>query len=614
MRVPKIHWLLLVAGLLIPLMSVLATEDRGRSRDQNIGKRVALVIGNGAYVGEFLGPLKNPVNDADDIAKALKGFNFEVMAYKNLNKEDMYEAISEFGKRAGNADATLFYFAGHGLQIKGHNYLMPVDASAKSEALVAQVEGVNVNYILEEIDNAKSTINMVMLDACRNNDFSGKFRGGQTRGLAAPSSSPKGTVIVYATDPGNVASDGGGRNGLFTAGLLTGFNAKDLSLDGVLLTASNYVEEKSGGKQTPYVNGPETVKKKFKFWIEGVVEMIPESSAKGSGLSGGQSDRETVFWQSAQGDPVMCQEYLAKYPKGEYAPLARRCVEKTKPIMVAGGEPPKEPSPAEKLNAMDREMFVMKPSKLREGPTAKGKVVVGLKEGMKIHVLGRTTDGQWYRAETMAGKENKEGYVIAEALADETAWEETKRKQEEEKKAQAEADRKAQEERERKAQAEARVRAEAERESERQAQTQVATVRPAKTTPVSIDNRYVDHGDGTITDKKTGLVGLKNANCFGEKPWEEAMASARSLANGSCGLSDGSRSGDWRLPTKEELPILMEWEKSSAFSGVQTNYYWSSSTNASNTSNAWYVYLGNGYVSNAVKAYSPYVWPVRGGQ
>ncbi|MBF8274898.1 MAG: caspase family protein [Magnetococcales bacterium] len=578
MRVPKIHWLLLVAGLLIPLMSVLATEDRGRSRDQNIGKRVALVIGNGAYVGEFLGPLKNPVNDADDIAKALKGFNFEVMAYKNLNKEDMYEAISEFGKRAGNADATLFYFAGHGLQIKSHNYLMPVDASAESEALVAQVEGVDVNYVLEEIDNAKSTINMVMLDACRNNDFSGRFRGGSVRGLAPTSSPPKGTVIVYATDPGNVAADGEGRNGLFTAGLLNGFKAKDLSLDGVLLTASTYVEEKSGRKQTPYVNGPKTVMERFKFKIEGVVEMVPEGPAKGagSGGGGGQSNQETLFWETIKGsqDAVDFEEYLKKFPNGMFSGLAQNRLKKLKdkPFMVAGGEPPKEPSPAEKLNAMDREMFVMKPSKLREGPTAKGKVVVGLKEGMKIHVLGRTTDGQWYRAETMAGKENKE------------------------------------------AQAEARVRAEAERESERQAQTQVATVRPAKTTPVSIDNRYVDHGDGTITDKKTGLVGLKNANCFGEKPWEEAMASARSLANGSCGLSDGSRSGDWRLPTKEELPILMEWEKSSAFSGVQTNYYWSSSTNASNTSNAWYVYLGNGYVSNAVKAYSPYVWPVRGGQ
>ncbi|HIJ84859.1 MAG TPA: DUF1566 domain-containing protein [Magnetococcales bacterium] len=614
MKVSKTHWLLLVAGLLIPLISVLATEDRGRSRDEERGKRVALVIGNSSYVGEYLGPLKNPINDADDIAKALKGFNFEVMVYKNLNKRDMKKAIAEFGRKAVEADATLFYFAGHGLQIRSQNYLMPVDASAESEALVAD-EGVNVNLVLEEVENAKSGINMVMLDACRNNDFSGRFRGGQTRGLAAPSISPKGTVIVYATDPGNVAADGDGRNGLFTAGLLTGFKAKDLSLDGVLLTASNYVEEKSGRKQTPYVNGPETVKKKFKFRIEGMMELIPESSAKGAGSGGVPSDRttETVFWQGTKDDPELCQEYLHQWPQGAFAALAKKCV-KGKPFMVAGGEPPKEPSPAEKLNAMDREMFVMKPSKLREGPTAKGKVVVGLKEGMKVHVLGRTMDGQWYRAEAMAGKESKEGYVIAEALADETAWEETKRKQEEEKKAQAEADRKAQEERERKAQAEARMRAEAERESERQAQTKVETARPAKTTPVPIDNRYVDHGDGTITDKKTGLVALKNANCFGGKPWEEAMASARSLANGSCGLSDGSRSGDWRLPTKEELPILMEWEKSGAFSGVQTTFYWSSSTNAKYTSNAWYVHIGNDSVYNHAKTPSHYVWPVRGGQ
>ncbi|HIJ83410.1 MAG: hypothetical protein HW380_200 [Magnetococcales bacterium] len=298
MKVSKIHWLLLIAGLLIPLMSVLATDDRGRSRDQDAGKRVALVIGNGAYVGEYLGPLRNPVNDADDIAKALKGFNFEVMVHKNLNKRDMKKAIAEFGRKAVEADATLFYFAGHGLQIKSQNYLMPIDASAESEALVAD-EGVNVNLVLEEVENAKSAINMVILDACRNNVFSGKFREGSTRGLAPPSGFPKGTVIVYATNPGNVAADGEGRNGLFTAGLLTGFKAKDLSLGNVLLTASTYVEEKSEGRQTPYVNGPETVKNKFNFRIKKEeVVILTSTGIEFVRVPGGTFQMGCGSWQS----------------------------------------------------------------------------------------------------------------------------------------------------------------------------------------------------------------------------------------------------------------------------------------------------------------------------
>lgn len=214
------------------------------------GRRVALVIGNGTYRAEGLKPLPNPPNDADDIATALRGFGFEVLAYKNLGRKAMKDAIAEFGRRATNADAALFYFAGHGIQIKNQNFLIPVDAAVRSEADVVD-ESVNVNLPLEEMENARTRVNLVLLDACRNNDFSGRFRGGGSRGLAAPAALPKGTVIVYATDPGNVASDGVGRNGLFTSGLLTAFKGDDLSLDGVLTTASTVVEEKSGGKQTP---------------------------------------------------------------------------------------------------------------------------------------------------------------------------------------------------------------------------------------------------------------------------------------------------------------------------------------------------------------------------
>lgn len=228
------------------------------------GKRVALVIGNGDYQSVSMPKLSNPPHDAEDIAAALRGFGFEVIEKKDQSLAGMNNAIAEFGRKIGDSEAALFYYAGHGLQVKGQNYLIPVDAKIESEAQVPY-QGININQLLEEMENGKSRANIVMLDACRNNPISGKFRSGATRGLAAPTSQPKGTVIVYATDPGNIAADGDGRNGLFTAGLLTAFKGSDLSLHGVLVRASKEVERGSEQKQTPYINGPATLQENFQF-------------------------------------------------------------------------------------------------------------------------------------------------------------------------------------------------------------------------------------------------------------------------------------------------------------------------------------------------------------
>jgi serine/threonine protein kinase/tetratricopeptide (TPR) repeat protein len=146
---------------------------------------------------------------------------------------------------------------------------------------------------------------------------------------------------------------------------------------------------------------------------------------------------------------------------------------------------------------------------------------------------------------------------------------------------------------------------------------------------LKIVDRYTDNGDGTVTDNRTGLIWLKNANCFGRQNWETAMQSAAKLADGQCGLTDGSKAGDWRLPTKEEWKAMVDnrytqpalsnaagtdqWKEGDAFSGVQSDIYWSSSTNVNATSNAWYVGLNGGNVSSGTKTFTNYVWPVRGG-
>ena len=152
--------------------------------------------------------------------------------------------------------------------------------------------------------------------------------------------------------------------------------------------------------------------------------------------------------------------------------------------------------------------------------------------------------------------------------------------------------------------------------------------------PYSPSYRYIDNGDGTVTDNRTGLRWLKNANCFGEQNWKKAMQSAAKLASGQCGLSDGSKQGMWRLPSKEEWeamidekyvdrenysqPILSNaagtgpWKEGDAFSGVQRNFYWSSTPDASDTNYAWVVDLRYGCVDGSFKPSTRDVWPVRG--
>jgi hypothetical protein len=130
--------------------------------------------------------------------------------------------------------------------------------------------------------------------------------------------------------------------------------------------------------------------------------------------------------------------------------------------------------------------------------------------------------------------------------------------------------------------------------------------------------RFTDNSDGTVTDNLTGLIWLKNANCFGLRVWADALTDANTLASGSCGLTDGSSAGDWRLPNRRELLSLVDYQNSNLslptghpFSGVVSSFYWSSTTGVSNPSSAWYVYFDTGSTSSLAKTSGLYVWPVR---
>ena len=222
----------------------------GQSDQVTAASRTALVIGNGTYKSA---PLKNPINDARDMAKVLRGLNFEVIEKINVNKRNMVLAIDEFFKHLRKSDVGLFYFAGHGMQIHGVNYLIPVKAHVTSETDV-QWEAVPAGKVLGKMYEAGNKLNIVILDACRDNPFKKSFRT-ESKGLAQMDA-PKGTIIAYATSPGSVAADGKGRNGVYTKHLLKSIRSKGMTVYDVFRETGLGVMRETGEKQIPWISSP----------------------------------------------------------------------------------------------------------------------------------------------------------------------------------------------------------------------------------------------------------------------------------------------------------------------------------------------------------------------
>lgn len=210
-----------------------------------VEKRVALVIGNGAYPGS---PLSNPTNDAKDMASSLRRLGFSVIELVNANQKEMQRAISKFGESLNKDTVALFYYAGHGMQVRGKNYLIPIDAQIASENSV-RLESVDVDGLLDQL--TVSDLNLVILDACRNNPFERKFRALAGAGLAQMDA-PKGTMIAYATAPGKTASDGEGRNGQFTGELLRQMHTPGLTIEQVFKNVRREVTKATRDNQTPW--------------------------------------------------------------------------------------------------------------------------------------------------------------------------------------------------------------------------------------------------------------------------------------------------------------------------------------------------------------------------
>ncbi|MEO5691837.1 MAG: caspase family protein [Usitatibacter sp.] len=209
--------------------------------------RVALVIGNGAY--QHADALPNPPNDAADMAKALEASGFTVIRRQNVTLREMHLALREFGDSLGRQATGLFYFAGHGLQVRGHNYLLPVDADVAREDEVA-FQALDVAAVMEKLDSARNPVNLVILDACRNNPFGARLQS-TTRGLA-PIDAPPGTLIAFATAPGSTAADGTGRNGLYTHHLVGEMARPGAPVEEVFKAVRANVRKESRSLQVPW--------------------------------------------------------------------------------------------------------------------------------------------------------------------------------------------------------------------------------------------------------------------------------------------------------------------------------------------------------------------------
>jgi hypothetical protein len=253
----SLHFLSFFLASALPLQSLhaqRAPDDRNlavlqapsANQAQSSMRRVALVVGNGGYKDA---PLNNPVNDARAIASALKASGFTVILRENADQKAMMSAVREFGDQLRGGGTGLFYFAGHGMQIKGRNYLIPIGAAIEREDEVAY-GAIDAQAVLDKMEAAGNGSNIMILDACRNNPFSRSFRSGQS-GLAQMDA-PIGTLVSFATSPGAVASDGTGQNGLYTQHLLTAMSQPGLKVEEVFKQVRTHVRRDSQGKQVPW--------------------------------------------------------------------------------------------------------------------------------------------------------------------------------------------------------------------------------------------------------------------------------------------------------------------------------------------------------------------------
>src|SRR3982075_2659844 len=293
-------------------------------------RRVAFVVGNGAY--KNVTPLPNPPIDAKAMAGVLRNVGFEVVEGTNLTRDKMTEKLLDFGKKAQGADVAVFFYAGHGIAISGTNYLLPVDADIKSEMDVKLGAAINIDLTLDQtMSDAK--VKLVFLDACRDNPFAAKIKSNSaTRSVSVGSGlaemkSGEGTLIAFATGPGQTALDGQeGTNSPFTRALMANIAKPGVEIQQAMTQVRAQVNEETNKGQLPwghtnligsvYLNGAPA--------SAGPATAAAPSSTPAVASTSGGSDVELEFWRSIK-ESNKAEElnaYLTNYPNGQFKSLA----------------------------------------------------------------------------------------------------------------------------------------------------------------------------------------------------------------------------------------------------------------------------------------------------
>lgn len=321
-------------------------------------KRIALLVGNSGYTN--ISSLKNPANDAKLMATALEAAGFEVILALDADRLALGRAIRRFGTglRAAGADAVgLFYYAGHGVQHRGQNYLIPLNAEIVISADL-EIEAFRLEDVLQQMSLAGNALNLAILDACRNNPFPSSTRSTE-RGLARVTTFNE-SLIAFAAAPGQVALDGKGINSPYTAALVKAIATPGLSIEEVFKRTRLSVLGETEGAQTPWEQSSLT--RNFYFTAK-TPEKPPERTARSPAKPEVQKAPETAdrevevtFWNSVKdsGDPALLRAYLERYPDGLFAVIASLMIERIE-------AKPAEPVEAERIPAEDKEMAALDP-------------------------------------------------------------------------------------------------------------------------------------------------------------------------------------------------------------------------------------------------------------
>jgi uncharacterized caspase-like protein len=322
----QMRYLTVIVSLICMLLSANAAQA---------DRRVAFVVGNGAY--KNVAQLPNPPVDAKAMAAVLRNVGFEVVEGTNLTRDKMTERLLEFGKKAQGADVAVFFYAGHGIAISGTNYLLPVDADIKSEMDVKLGAAINIDLTLDQtMSDAK--VKLVFLDACRDNPFAAKIKSNSaTRSVSVQSGlaemkSGEGTLIAFATGPGQTALDGQeGTNSPFTRALIAHITTPGVEIQQAMTEVRAQVNEETNKGQLPwghtnligavYLNpaappAPATA--------TGPASSSTPAAVASTSSSAGGSDVELEFWRSVKesNKPEELNAYLSSYPNGQFKSLA----------------------------------------------------------------------------------------------------------------------------------------------------------------------------------------------------------------------------------------------------------------------------------------------------